>query len=483
MHRLARFAVSGLLTLLALSVHVSAADKPSAQSGRQRAEAFLKILSAPVAEQREFVQDNFTQVVIGQRGLEGLVQFLPQVREDLGTAPPRSVRARDDRVEFGIRKDNGEHLRFTVLLSPPPESKINGFTLMPGDSAEAADPVPVEPVPPLTEAELPKAIASLMDRHEAKGFAGAVIVARKGKPLFAQAYGEADRASRRANTLDTPFELASLNKMFTALLVAQLQEQGKLAFGDKVGKFLPDWPQADVRDKVSIENLLTHTSGLGVYWGPAHDAKATTLDTAAEYGELFHDDTPAAEPGKRFRYSNNGYVLLGLIAERISGKDYYDLVREHIYRPAGMRHSDHYPSTDSASGFAVGYDADGKPVTSNMALRGSPAGGGYASANDLLRFATALEDGTLVSKATLARMTTGQAEMGPDMAYGYGFGVGSGATHGKQKHYGHTGGSPGASASFEVFPESGHVVIVLSNQGGRSLDVAQALAGLVLARE
>ena len=271
--------------------------------------------------------------------------------------------------------------------------------------------------------------------------------------------------------------------MFTALLVAQLQEQGKLAFDDMVGKILPDWPQADVRDKVSIENLLTHTSGLGVYWGPAHDAKAATLDTAAEYGELFHDDTPAAEPGKRFRYSNNGYVLLGLIAERISGKDYYDLVRERIYRPAGMRHSDHYPSTDSASGFAVGYDADGKPVTSNMALRGSPAGGGYASANDLLRFATALEDGTLVSKATLARMTTGHAEMGPDMAYGYGFGVGSGVTQGKQKHYGHTGGSPGASASFEVFPESGHVVIVLSNQGGRSLEVAQALAGWVLARE
>lgn len=472
MHRLAVLVVSSILTLLALGA--LAADKPAAHAGEQRAEAFLKILSAPVAEQRAFVQDNFTQTVIAQRGLEGLVQFLPQVREDLGTAPPHSVRALDDRVEFGIRKANGERLRFTVMLSPPPESKINGFTLMPGEAAESDGPVPA-----VSEAELPKAIASLMDREKAKGFTGAVIVARKGQPLFAQAYGEADRASGRANTLDTPFALASLNKMFTALLVAQLQEQGKLAFGDKVGTFLPDWPQADVRDKVSIDNLLTHTSGLGVYWGPAHDAKAATLDTAAEYGELFHDDTPAAEPGKRFRYSNNGYVLLGMIAERVSGKDYYELVRERIYRPAGMRHSDHYPSTDRTSGFAVGYDADDKPVTSNMALRGSPAGGGYASANDLLRFATALEDGTLVSKTTLARMTTGYVEMGPDIAYGYGYGV----TQGKQKHYGHTGGSPGASASFEVFPESGHVVIVLSNQGGRSLGVAQALAGLVLARE
>jgi CubicO group peptidase (beta-lactamase class C family) len=476
MHRLARLVVSSILTLLALGA--LAADKPAVLTGERRAQAFLGILSAPAAEQRSFVQDNFTQAAIEQRGLETLVQFLTRVREDLGTAPPRSVRALGDRVEFGIRKPGGENLRFTVMLGPPPESKIDGFTLMPGEAAESDEPVPDESAPAVAEAELPKAIANLMDRHRAKGFTGAVIVARKGKPLFAQAYGEADRSSHRANTLDTPFDLASLNKMFTALLMAQLQEQGKLAFSDKVGKFLPEWPQADVRDKVSIDNLLTHTSGLGMYWGPAYDAKAATLDTAAEYSELFRDDKPAAEPGKRFQYSNNGYVLLGVIAERLSGKDYYTLVRERIYRPAGMRHSDHYLGTDTESGFALGYDANGKPTTSDMALRGSPAGGGYASANDLLRFATALEDGRLLKKAALAKMTSGYPKMGEDMAYGYGFGV----TRGKEKHYGHTGGTPGTDASFEVFPESGYVVIVLSNQGQKSRDIAQALTGLVLAR-
>jgi CubicO group peptidase (beta-lactamase class C family) len=477
MRRLAVLVVSSILTLFAPGA--LAADKPVAHPGEQRAEAFLKILSAPAAEQRAFVQDNFTRAAIEQRGLDSLVQFLTRVREDLGTAPPRSVRALGDRVEFGIRKAGGENLRFTVLLGPPPESKIDGFTLMPGEAGESDQPVQDDAVPAVAAAELPKAIASVMDRQKARGFTGAVIVARKGKPLFARAYGEADRASRRANTLDTPFNLASLNKMFTAVLVAQLQEQGKLAFSDMVGKWLPDWPQADVRDKVSIDNLLTHTSGLGMYWGPAHDAKAATLDTAAEYGELFRDDVPAAEPGKRFQYSNNGYALLGLIVERISGKDYYALVRERIYRPAGMRHSDHYLSTDTESGFALGYDAQGKPFASDMALRGSPAGGGYASANDLLRFATALEDGRLLKQDTLAKMTRGYARMGDDMAYGYGFGV----TRGKETHYGHTGGTPGADVSFEVFPESGYVVIVLSNQAAQSRDIAQALAGLVLARE
>jgi CubicO group peptidase (beta-lactamase class C family) len=316
-----------------------------------------------------------------------------------------------------------------------------------------------------------------VEQRAAQGFSGAVLVARHGAPVYANACGEADRATHRANTLDTPFNLASDNKMFTAVLVAQLQEQGKLAWDDPVGRFLPDWPQADVREKVTIGHLLTHTSGLGDYWGPAHQAQAATLDTVAAYAGLLRDDAPAATPGQAFRYSNNGYVLLGLIAERITGQDYYSLVRERIYGPAGMAHADHFRNGDPASGVALGYDREG--AIAPLALRGSPAGGGYASANDLLRFATALEDGTLVRKDTLARMTTGRATMGEDIAYGYGFGVSAG----RQRHYGHDGGSPGANASFEVYPDSGYVVIVLANVGQGSRELARQLGGLVLARK
>jgi hypothetical protein len=120
MHRLAVLVVSSILTLLAPGV--LAADKPAAHLGEQRAEAFLEILSAPAAEKRTFVQENFTQAAIEQRGLDSLVQFLARVREDLSTAPPRSVRALGDRVEFGIGKAGGENLRFTVMLGPPPAS-------------------------------------------------------------------------------------------------------------------------------------------------------------------------------------------------------------------------------------------------------------------------------------------------------------------------------------------------------------------------
>jgi CubicO group peptidase (beta-lactamase class C family) len=365
----------------------------------------------------------------------------------------------------------GEPVLLTVLFSPAPESKIKGFLLgPPGDTAA--------PPPSVSESELPKAAAELVAQARGRGFVGQALLAHRGEILLGQAYGEADRATHRPITLDTPINLASNNKMFTALLIAQLVEEGKLDWSDRVGKFLPDWPNADVRDKVTIEHLLTHTSGLGEYWGPAHSAKAPTLDTVAEYAELFRDDKPAAEPGKEFKYSNNGFVLLGLVAEKVTGRDYYELVRERIYARAGMKHSDHFLSTDGSAGYAIGYQADGSDNLGRLALRGSPAGGGYASANELLVFANALLDGKLVKPETLALMTSGHARMGPEMSYGYGFGV----TAQPEKHFGHDGGTPGTSSSFEVFPESGYIVIVQANTGQGSQALATQLIGLVAAR-
>ncbi len=200
----------------------------------------------------------------------------------------------------------------------------------------------------------------------------------------------------------------------------------------------------------------------------------------AEYGELFVVDPPAAEPGEEFRYSNNGFVLLGLLAERVSDRDYFDLVRELVYAPAGMTASDHYLREHDASKRAIGYLADGAANTDKLAARGSAAGGGYASARDLLRFAKALQAGRIVRPETFARMTHVHAQMGgPQAGYGCGFGV---FTEG-EKHYGHNGGAPGINASFEIFPDSGYVVIVLSNVDRGANELAQKIGQAILARK
>lgn len=455
--------------LATASLWAIAADKPV---GLTRAEGLLQNLDAPSDARRAFIEGNFTAKTLEKEGADGLARFFDRLHEDIGDEPPLSITPKPDRVEVRVVAASGDRMLLTVLLSPAPESKIAGFLL---DADEPAAEAPAS----VTEADLPKVIADAMNTRAAQGFSGSVIVAKNGRPLFAQSYGFADRAAQRRNTLDTPFNLASDSKMFTALVIARLAEQGKLDYEDKVGKFLPDWPQAEVREKVSIANLLNHTSGLTEFWGPKYAERRGELDTVSEYAALFQDEAPAALPGKRFGYSNNGYVLLGLIAERIAGKDYYALVRELVCAPATMTASEYYANADDTSGRAIGYLRDGRPNTGDLAHRGSPAGGGYASANDLLRFATALQNGKIVAPQTLARMTRGDIEMGPDMRYGFGFGVTSG---GRERHYGHDGGAPGISASFEVFPDSGYVVIVLSNLDRGSQDAARQLGNLILAR-
>jgi CubicO group peptidase (beta-lactamase class C family) len=436
---------------------------------QQRFEAFLAMLDDDAASQRAFVAEQMTAAMVERQGVDGLLKLFGMLHADLGDGKPIRVEARGDRIEAVFKLAAGGDLLKLSLKFAAPDARIDGIGAGPVDT-------PVE-VPAVAETDLPKAIADAVDAAVKSGFSGAVIVARASTPLFAQAYGEADRASHRANTLDTPINLGSDNKSFTALVIARLVEQGKLAYDAPVGRYLPDWPQAEVRERVTLAHLLSHTSGLDDYFGPQHRARRAELDEVADYAELIKTQAPAAEPGKTFHYSNAGVVLLGLIAERVSGRDYYDLVRELVYRPAGMTRSDHYRHDDTACGCAVGYLRDGSDNRSQLAARGSPSGGGYASANDLLRFATALQAGRIVSPASLAVMTTRHADMGgPDA--GYGFGV---FRH-SEMHYGHDGGAAGINASYEIFPESGYVVIVLANIDQGATPLAQQIGRLILKR-
>jgi D-alanyl-D-alanine carboxypeptidase len=457
--------------LAVVSMLAIAADRTVAEV---RAEGLVAVLSQPIEARKAFVSANFTDEAIARRGLDGLAAFLAQVRKDIGDTPPLSVTARGDSIVYRIPADDGGVLRFIVRVDPADDAKITGFSLQPDDEEEA--PAPVVAV---AEAELPKAIAEAMALRGAKGFSGAVLVARDGAPLFAGAYGFADREAKRANTLDTPFNLGSMNKMFTALVIARLVEQGKLDWNDTVGEHLPDWPQAEVRDTVTLAHLLSHQSGLGAFWGPDFEAKRAQLAGVADYAALFHADKPAFVPGTHFKYSNNGFVLLGLVAEKVSGKDYHALVQELVFAPAGMSRTAHYRRDDEASGRAIGYTRTQAPNTDLLAQRGSPAGGGYSTARDLLRFGEALRAGRIVRPDTLATMTRRVATMGGDAGYGFGFGV----FGGREPRFGHNGGSPGVNASFEVFPASGYTVIVLSNADRGAEPTAQQLGRMILARK
>jgi CubicO group peptidase (beta-lactamase class C family) len=200
--------------------------------------------------------------------------------------------------------------------------------------------------------------------------------------------------------------------------------------------------------------------------------------------QLAKGDSLAFEPGTRWSYSNTGMLVLGKVIEAASGQDYFSDVREHIYRPAGMTGSDSYELDYVNPNLAVGYDkeflADGtKRFRNNIfmhVIRGGPAGGGYSTVEDLLRFAEALKAGKLVGQKYVEMLTTAKPELNSPQ-YGFGFGVDP-ATN----IVGHGGGFPGISSNLDIFKGTGYVAAVQSNYGGAAMPVVEKIRALVRAR-
>src|ERR1043165_9616650 len=299
---------------------------------------------------------------------------------------------------------------------------------------------------------------------------GVVLVAKDGKPIASKAAGVADKESGAAINLNTKFNLGSLNKMFTAVAIAQLAQAGRLSFDDPVGKHLPDYPNKEAAEKVTIHHLLTHTSGMGSYWGEKFAAQRDKLLTVAAYLPLFASEPLSFPPGEKFQYSNSGFMLLGAIVEKVSGQDYYTYVQEHIFKPAGMNDTGFYEPGKEIANLAIGYtkmSPDGQPGTevrdnTNLReIRGGPAGGGFSTAPDLVKFHQALFSYTLLHKLHTKLAPTGEMDGPRGMGkYAYGFGDNNA---GDKHSVGHNGGAPGIAANFEMFPESGYTAVTLMN--------------------
>ena len=300
----------------------------------------------------------------------------------------------------GRETDDWFGITITVVADPP-----HGLT----DFEMYFIPTPerVKSTRRLSEAEALEDLGLSVDRLAAADqFSGVVLVAEDGEPVFTRAHGQASKAYGVPNRLDTKFNLASMNNMFTAVAVAQLAERGKLAYTDTVGKHLPDYPNREVAERVTVHHLLTHTSGLGDYFNPRWEAKKPRIRAVKDYLPLFAGEPLGFEPGATFGYSNAGFVVLGAIIERVSGQSYHDYVREYVYKPAGMADTDSYETDQEVPNRAQGSTRMGPgkrlepgPWRNNLYAiepRGGPAGGGYSTAGDLLRFAVALRDHTLL---------------------------------------------------------------------------------------
>jgi len=368
----------------------------------------------------------------------------------------------------------------TVTLDSAAPERIGRIAMAP-----ARDPSVTVPTRALTDAEVASRMGSFVQQLAKRDqFSGTVMLARDGRTVYSAAVGEANKDFGAPVRLDTKFNLGSMNKMFTAVSIAQLVEAGKLSFDDSLGKFLPAGSmRPEVLAKVRIKHLLSHTSGLGSYFNDTWDGQSRArYRSVDDWMALVKEDSLEFDPGSRWSYSNTGMLVLGKVIERVSGQDYFDYVRQHIYAPAGMTSSDSYDLDRVNPNLAVGYDRSftkqGTEWRNNIfmhVIRGGPAGGGYSTVADLTRFAEALKSGKLVSKRYVDILTSPKPELSSPQ-YGYGFGVGV-----QEGVFGHNGGFPGINSDLTIYREGGWTIAVMSNYSMAAQPVVERAKELITA--
>jgi CubicO group peptidase (beta-lactamase class C family) len=241
-----------------------------------------------------------------------------------------------------------------------------------------------------------------------KKFMGSVLVARGDKVILSKGYGSANLEWDIPNSPTTRFRLGSVTKQFTAACILLLEERGKLKVDDPVKKYLPDAPAT--WDKITVFNLLTHTSGIPNFTSfPDYSSTEAIPTTPEKLVARFRDKPLDFQPGEKWQYSNSGYILLGYLIEKISGQSYADFVQQNIFQPLGMKDSG-YDSNSTvighrASGYTTGAHGMVNAGYVDMSIPFS-AGALYSTTEDLLRWEQGLFGGKLLTAASLEKMTT-----------------------------------------------------------------------------
>lgn len=288
----------------------------------------------------------------------------------------------------------------------------------------------------------------------------AVMIVRGADTLVHHAWGTADAAASRATTAASTYQLASTSKQLTASLVLKLVDGGRLSLADTLGRHLtglrPEWT------RITVEQLLNHTSGLHrEYRPPTRLTERVPVDTLVAWAAR---DTMTSAPGTRFGYSNAGYLLLGVLVEKLHGKPYRDVLRDEIARPLGLTTLGWCTAPEKRATETVGHTrVDGGPlrpapnVNTDLALG---SGALCASVGDLARWTLALHGGRVLSPASYTAMITPR---GAAVDEGYGFGIRSRPTPWGSTHLGHDGGSSGFVAESWWLPAESLAVAVLHN--------------------
>ncbi|MHA1203106.1 MAG: serine hydrolase domain-containing protein [Candidatus Heimdallarchaeaceae archaeon] len=385
---------------------------------------------------------------------------------DIGFINPTSIQA-DGNIATMIFNDeiSEEWLKCSLNITTNEPYFITSI-----DVTNIAPPEGYE-VTQITEQNISDILEKFLNKLEKMGlFSGVAVISKEDKIIFQSCISFVDKQSKLQPNLDTKFNLGSINKFFTLIAIVKLVQDNKISFRDTVADLLPNF-NLDRADKITVYHLLTHTSGLGDFFGPEFFNNMDKYVEIKDILQLIENQTLHFDPGNQFKYSNAGMEVLGRIIEKVSNMSYFDFVKEYIFKPANMDNTDSYFIDDPVPNLATGYtkmypskDNNEKEWKSNRSMsrkRGSAAGGGYSTANDLLYFIKALQNFQILNKNfthlvlsmklmkydPLFNSENHDIFVDEDYKQSYGMNI--------------NGGAPGINSHLSMYPP--YTIIVLSN--------------------
>ena len=399
-------------------------ELPKTPAGKRMASLLRAFNEGDEQVLRQFVEQNYAAAALKRRSAEDRIATYRDLYRETGGLQLRGLGETSESSITAIFQTRlaQEWLRVTCAVDAAAPHGITGvlfrYTVRPADLGPRGSMSPTE-------------IAGGLDRYlekltKAGRFSGVVGVANQGTTVYLKAFG---KANSHFLTTDSAFGLASINKTFTAVAVAQLAHAGKLSLQDPLSRYLPSFPRGD---QISIHHLLTHTAGLEPFLDDKsmEEVEKAHLKTRQDWAEFLGKRPPLSGPGEGFHYSNADYWLLDMIVEMVANETLGDYLEAHVFHPLGMEHT----------------------------------GFGTSTAADMLRFAEGLRTAKLLSPEMTAQLTAPKvATDDPEAQYGYGIEV---ETVNGTRVVGHTGGAPHVSARMDIFPESGYTVVILSSQPG-----------------
>ncbi|KUJ60437.1 serine hydrolase [Flavobacteriaceae bacterium CRH] len=322
-----------------------------------------------------------------------------------------------------------------------------------------------------------KQIEQLLSKYNEYGqFNGSALIAEHGKIIVQKGFGFANMEWNIPNEPNTKFRLGSISKQFTALLIVKLAEEGKIKLDVPITTYLPNYPKA-TGDKITIHNLLTHTSGIPNYTSFPNFFKDVSRNpyTPEEFVKTFENLPLDFTPGEKYSYSNSGYFLLGYIIEKISGKSYEQFLQETILTPLKMSDTGFDHSDVILKNRAAGYEKRGKKITNASYIDMSlpyAAGSLYSTVQDLYLWDQALYTTKLLSATSMELLFKPYITTGGNDFYGYGWSIEEVANGNKDKLkiIQHGGGINGFNTIISRIPADKNLVVLLNNTGGTILD-------------